>query len=64
MIQKSLFPHQYGGHGFLHNAWRGFVHTCEDVKQMIITPTPLQPDQQAALAVERAGHSSTAPGKS
>src|SRR6185369_17190519 len=64
MIQKSLFPHQYGGHGLLHSAWRGLMHTCEDVKQMIIRPTPLQPDQQAALAVERAGHSSTAPGKS
>src|SRR4051812_36770642 len=63
-IQKSLFPHQYGGHGFLHNAWRGLMHFCEDLKHLIIKPTPLQADQQAALAVERAGHSSPAPGRS
>ena len=54
MIQRSLFPHQYGGHGFLHDAWRGLMHACEDLKQMIVKPTPLQPGQKAALALERA----------
>src|SRR6185503_17489322 len=53
MIQKSLFPHQYGGSGLLHDAWRGLMHACEDLKQSIFTPKPLQPAQQAALAVER-----------
>ena len=26
MVQKSLFPHQYGGSGLLHDAWRGLMH--------------------------------------
>src|SRR5262245_19662114 len=39
MIQKSLFPHQYGGSGLLHNAWRGLMHMCEDLKQSVFTPT-------------------------
>ncbi len=59
MIQKSLFPHQYGGHGFLHDAWRGLMHLGEDLKQMIVKPTPLQPGQTAALAGEHARHQST-----
>ena len=62
MVQKSLFPHQYGGRGLLHNAWRGFMHLCEDLKFKIIKPAPLQPGQLAALGVkrERVGASSTA----
>ncbi len=56
MIQRSLFPHQYGGDGFLHILWRGIMHTCEDVKRWIIAPTPLQPGQQAALAHKPAAH--------
>jgi hypothetical protein len=50
MIQKSLFPYQYDSRGFLHDAWRGLMHVLEDMKQMIITPKPLDPAQQAALA--------------
>lgn len=50
MIQRSLFPHQYGGDGLLHILWRGLMHTCEDMKRWVIAPTPLQPGQQAALA--------------
>jgi ABC-type nitrate/sulfonate/bicarbonate transport system permease component len=64
MIQKSLFPHQYGGHGLLHNAWRGWMHTCEDLKHLIVRPTPLQAAQRAALAVEHARNPSTSPGSS
>jgi ABC-type nitrate/sulfonate/bicarbonate transport system permease component len=64
MIQKSLFPHQYGGNGLLHNGWRGLMHACEDLKQMIVKPTALQAGQQAALAVEHARQSSIAPSKS
>jgi ABC-type nitrate/sulfonate/bicarbonate transport system permease component len=56
MVQKSLFPHQYGGHGYLHNAWRSLMHACEDLKQLIVKPTPLQPGQKAVLAVEHARH--------
>jgi hypothetical protein len=64
MIQKSLFPHQYGGHGFLHDAWRGLMHVCEDLKHMIVKPTPLQAAQTAALALEHARHQPTPPNNS
>jgi ABC-type nitrate/sulfonate/bicarbonate transport system permease component len=57
-IQKSLFPHQYGGHGLLHNGWRGLMHACEDVKHLVVRPTPLQAGQQAPVAIENARHSS------
>src|SRR3954449_11607711 len=53
-IQKSLFPHQYGGHGLLHNGWRGLMHACEDVKHLVVRPTPLQAGQQAPVAIENA----------
>lgn len=59
MIQKSLFPHQYGGHGMLHDAWRGVMHMCEDLKHLVIKPTPLAPSQQAMLAAEHARKPST-----
>jgi ABC-type nitrate/sulfonate/bicarbonate transport system permease component len=49
VVQRSLFPHQYGGGGFLHNAWRGLMHLCEDVKQLIVKPVPLQTGQRAAI---------------
>jgi ABC-type nitrate/sulfonate/bicarbonate transport system permease component len=49
MIQRSLFPHQYGGSGFLHIVWRGLMHLCENVKRLIVNPVPLQAGQQAAL---------------
>ena len=50
MVQKSLFPYQYGGAGMLHDAWRGLMHLLEDLKNLIASPTTLQPAQQAALA--------------
>jgi ABC-type nitrate/sulfonate/bicarbonate transport system permease component len=50
MVQKSLFPHQYGGRGILHEAWRGVMHAAESAKNMIITPKLLMPEQAAALA--------------
>ncbi len=53
MIQKSLFPHQYGGHGILHDLWRGFMHLCEDLKFTFVAPAPLEPGQAAALNVKR-----------
>lgn len=49
MIQRSLFPHQYGGSGFLHIVWRGLMHLCENVKRLIVKPVPLQAGQRAAL---------------
>lgn len=58
MIQRSLFPHQYGGSGMLHILWRGFMHTCEDIKRWVIAPTPLRPGQQAALAHKPVTHES------
>lgn len=54
MMQKSLFPHQYGGRGRLHDAWRGLLHVGEDLKHKIYPPTPLQPSQQVVLAAARA----------
>lgn len=59
MIQKSLFPHQYGGQGLLHNAWRSFMHFCEDLKHLIVKPTPLAPAQKAVLAADSGQHSAT-----
>jgi NitT/TauT family transport system permease protein len=53
MIQKSLFPHQYGGRGILHDAWRGLAHLIENLTQFVVKPTPLQPGQQAVLAAFR-----------
>jgi len=55
MTQKSLFPYQYASSGFLHNVCRGLAHVLEDVRQLIITPTRLDPAQQAALAAARSG---------
>src|SRR5262245_59212963 len=52
-VQKSLFPHQYGGRGVLHHTWRGVMHAAEGVKSVIITPKSLTPEQAAALATER-----------
>ena len=49
LIQRSLFPHQYGGNGFLHIAWRGLMHFCEGVKHLVIKPVPLPASQQAVL---------------
>ena len=49
IIQKSLFPHQYHGRGWLHDVWRGLMHLCEDAKHLFIAPKPLQPRQKAAL---------------
>jgi NitT/TauT family transport system permease protein len=53
MIQKSLFPNQYGGGGALHAMWRGLMHLAEDLKHIVVSPQPLSPAQQAALASSR-----------
>ena len=54
MIQKSLFPYQYGSDGVLHNVWSGLMHGMEDMKHLIISPKPLDPTQKAALAASKA----------
>jgi ABC-type nitrate/sulfonate/bicarbonate transport system permease component len=54
MIQKSLFPYQYGSDGVLHNAWRGLMHGLEDMKHLVFSPKPLDTAQQAALASSKA----------
>lgn len=52
-IQKSLFPHQYGGRGLLHKAWRELMHAAEGAKSMIVAPKSLTPEQTAAIAATR-----------
>ncbi len=52
-IQRSLFPHQYGGRGVLHDVWRGLMHAAEVVKHTLVGSTPLDPAQQAVLAAAR-----------
>jgi NitT/TauT family transport system permease protein len=54
MVQKSLFPHQYGGRGLLREVWRGVVHVLESAKSLVVSPTPLLPEQAAALVAARA----------
>jgi NitT/TauT family transport system permease protein len=54
MIQKSLFPYQYGSVGILHSAWRGLMHGIEDMKYLIFSPKSLDPAQQAALGKSQA----------
>jgi len=49
MIQRSLFPHQYGGQGVLHDAWRGLMHGAESLKHLVIRPKPLAAAQVALL---------------
>jgi NitT/TauT family transport system permease protein len=53
MIQRSLFPYQYGSHGILHKVWRGLMHGIEDFKHLILAPKPLDSAQQAALATSK-----------
>jgi ABC-type nitrate/sulfonate/bicarbonate transport system permease component len=60
IIQKSLFPHQYGGRGLLHDIWRGFMHFCEDAKHLLMKATPLNSVQQAALAASSRGETTIA----
>jgi NitT/TauT family transport system permease protein len=60
MTQKSLFPYQYASNGFLYDAWRGFVHALEDLKQLVIKPRPLDPAQKAALTAARSSPVTTA----
>jgi NitT/TauT family transport system permease protein len=54
MIQRSLFPYQYGGSGLLHHAWRGLRHVAESMKHLVISPQPLDDSQRAALAASNA----------
>ncbi len=58
LIQKSLFPYQYGGSGLLHDAWRGLMHGAEGLKHMIVKPTPLAAIQPNA----KSANVTTAPG--
>ena len=58
MVQKSLFPHQYGGSGLLHDGWRGLMHIAEDLKHTIIAPTALPPGRPGAFAAARTGQKS------
>ncbi len=37
-VQKQLFPHVYGGSGFLIRALRGVFHVWDDFKRMIYQP--------------------------
>jgi NitT/TauT family transport system permease protein len=37
-IQRELFPHRYGGHGFLRKLARLMIHSWEDVKSLVISP--------------------------
>jgi NitT/TauT family transport system permease protein len=53
MAEKSLFPHQYGGSGVLHEAWRSLMHVAEDAKHRFVSPTALPPAQQGVLASAR-----------
>jgi hypothetical protein len=48
-----LFPHQYGGSGWLHDAWRGVMHVGESAKRMFISPKALEPAQKAVLTAAR-----------
>ena len=50
MLQRSLFPYQYGSQGVLHHAWRGLMHALEGFKFLFISARPLDATQQAALA--------------
>jgi NitT/TauT family transport system permease protein len=54
MMQRSLFPYQYGSGGLLHNAWRGLMHAAELVKHVFVSPQPLDAGQRAALAASEA----------
>jgi NitT/TauT family transport system permease protein len=54
MMQRSLFPYQYGSGGLLHSAWRGLMHAGEDLKRVFFSSQPLDPAQQAALAAANA----------
>jgi NitT/TauT family transport system permease protein len=54
MVQKSLFPYQYGSVGVLHRVWRGLMHGIEDVTHFIFSPKSLDPAQQAALGKSKA----------
>ncbi len=39
-IQKGLFPHKYGGNGWLLVLVRDIAHRISDVKSMFFKPTP------------------------
>lgn len=50
MMQRSLFPYQYGSGGLLRNVWRGLMRAVESAKHLLVSPQPLDPGQRAALA--------------
>jgi NitT/TauT family transport system permease protein len=55
LIQRSLFPYQYGGGGVLHDAWRGLMHGAESLKHLVIRPKPLTA-AQVSLLQRGSGH--------
>lgn len=59
-IQNSLFPHQYGGPGWLHIAWRNLMHGCESLKRLVIPAKPLSQGQRAALETKPSAAKSSA----
>ncbi len=40
MFQRGLFPHKYGGSGWLLSIVRWFAHRAGDVKSMLFSPKP------------------------
>jgi ABC-type nitrate/sulfonate/bicarbonate transport system permease component len=42
LVQKSLFPYQYGGSGILHDCWRGMMHLAESLKHLVIKPKSVE----------------------
>jgi NitT/TauT family transport system permease protein len=60
MVQRSLFPYQYGGSGLLHHTWRWFTQRWEDVRDLIIPPVSLDLVQRTALEA-RPAHNAQAP---
>jgi NitT/TauT family transport system permease protein len=55
MLQRSLFPYQYGSRGLLHHVWRELMHATEGVKSLFISARPLDSAQQAALNAAKGG---------
>ena len=54
LVQKSLFPYQYGGDGILHDAWCGMMHGAESLKHLVFKPTPLATVQPASSPATKA----------
>jgi hypothetical protein len=53
MMQRSLFPYQYGSYGLLHQMWRALMHAAADLKHLFVSPHPLDEKQKAAICSSR-----------